>query len=222
MTPTLRCLVLLTAFSASSACSDAPSAPTHTTHHTPKSSTSKAKTTAERALPKATQLVSTTPAMPPSLLDDRGVAKESGHDAAVLHAESTEASEPAPVDFDRALDPSEVQVNRFVLASDVRGREPVGETDTFTTETAKIYAFVQLANDKEPYAFRVHWEKAEEPASAYGVKLSVPTAPRWRTWSWTAIRREPGEYRAVLRTLSGEEITSRPFLIEPAGEDAEE
>jgi hypothetical protein len=124
------------------------------------------------------------------------------------------AQEDAEAD-DRAVSLSEIHIVRFVLATGIEAREPVGETDTFTTETEKIFAFVQLENaDAAPYAVKVYWEKVEGPASLYGVKLEVPTAQRWRTWSWTRIRREPGHYRAVLRTPSGEEIASREFVIE--------
>jgi hypothetical protein len=129
-----------------------------------------------------------------------------------------ESVPPKAEDFDRALTVAEVKVERFVLAHDVKGREPLYESDTFSTETKKIFAFVQLANEGAPYAFRVHWEPVEGPSVPYGVKLSVPTAERFRTWSWTAIERKPGRYRAVLRTLEGEEIASRELLITAADE----
>jgi hypothetical protein len=46
------------------------------------------------------------------------------------------------------------------------------------------------------------------------VKLKVEKAARYRTWSWTAIPREPGQYKAVLRTLEGKELASREFTLE--------
>jgi hypothetical protein len=111
-----------------------------------------------------------------------------------------------------------VKVDRFVLAHDVKGREPVDEGDTFDVDT-KIFAFVQLANaNAAPFAFRVHWEPVAGPASPYGVELKVETAPRFRTWSWTAIPREPGRYKAVLRTLDGQTIAEKPFTIELGAE----
>jgi hypothetical protein len=124
------------------------------------------------------------------------------------------AQHEEPIDFSRPLSAAEVTLKRFVLAAGVTDREPLGESDTFTSD-AKIFAFMELANpDAEPYAVRVHWEPLSGPAAPYGVELHVKTAPRFRTWSWTAIPREPGEYRAVLRTLDGEEIASRAFTIE--------
>jgi len=106
-----------------------------------------------------------------------------------------------------------------VLATGVDKREPTGESDTFDTDTKRIFAFVQLKNSSAPYTFEVHFEAAFGPKSLYGVKLQVPKAERYRTWAWTQIRRQPGTYRAVLRTPEGEEVASREFTIEPALKD---
>lgn len=146
----------------------------------------------------------------PRALEPSPASQDGGHETALAAASSHEE----PIDFSRPLAAAEVTVKRFQLASAVEAREPRDERDTFKGDE-KIFAFVELANaEGAPYAFRVHWEPAQGPASPYGVELHVKTAPRFRTWSWTAIPREPGSYRAVLRTLDGEEIASRPFTIE--------
>jgi hypothetical protein len=117
-------------------------------------------------------------------------------------------------DVDGELSADAMHIARFVLASGVAEREPVGQTDTFSTETEKIWAFVEFANEQgAPFAVRVHWENVDGPVSPYGFVLDIPTAKRFRTWSWTAIRRSPGQYRAVLRTLDGQELASRSFEI---------
>lgn len=219
MTTTLRSLALLTSCLALCACSDAASAkPTSE------------KTESERAAPPPTpspkpehmkplveSLTATAPAQPSSVADGPAPQKP----ALVLEAEPLEIShDPEPEaekkSFDRPLQASEVKLDRFVLATGVTQREPVGETEVFDTEDKQIFAFVQLANKGEPYAFEVHFESVDGPTSRYGVKLEVPTAVRYRTWAWTQIRRSPGKYRAVLRTLEGEEIASREFTIEPS------
>jgi hypothetical protein len=222
MTPAIRCLVLLTACSALNACSDvefksATKGPSTKLEARPEEMPKPEQPKPEVTLMPQQDLTAQAPATPPSIADLKVTPK-----AEELSVKSEdEHPQPKEVDYERELDPSEVKVSRFLLATDVKGREPLGETDVFNTDTKKIFAFVELTNDKEPYAFRVHWEKSGEPASHYGVKLDVPTAPRFRTWSWTAIKREPGTYRAVLRTLTGEEITSREFVIE-SGEDHDE
>ncbi|HEX5661662.1 MAG TPA: hypothetical protein VFX59_30940 [Polyangiales bacterium] len=125
----------------------------------------------------------------------------------------THDSEPEQM-FDRPVDAKDVVIDRFVLARDVAGKEPVEESDHFSSDTAKIFAFVQLANEDEPFAVTVHFEPVDGPSALYGVKLDVPTAPRWRTWAWTKLVHTPGKYRAVLRTLEGEEISAREFTID--------
>ncbi|MFT3925284.1 MAG: DUF2914 domain-containing protein [Myxococcales bacterium] len=117
---------------------------------------------------------------------------------------------------ERPVVPEQVKIERFVLATSVEEREPVGESESFDTDTPKIFAFMQFANDQAPFAVKVHWEKVGDAASPYGVQLEVPTSPRYRTWSWTKIRREPGTYRAVVRTLDGQEILSKEFTISPS------
>jgi hypothetical protein len=167
-------------------------------------------------------LTAVSPAQPSSLADAPPPSKkpEELPTLQVSTTAGTTTDELEPIeheDFDRPLDPKSVKVDRFVLAEKVQGREPVNEGDVFSTDTKEIFAFVQLANEKDPpYAFTVHWEPAEGPASPYGVKLTVPTASRWRTWSWTRIKREPGHYKAVLRTVDGEEIASKDFEVVPA------
>jgi hypothetical protein len=171
-------------------------------------------------------LTATAPAKPHSILDS--APKPAELEAPGIKPELTaeaEAAKDSPepaLDFDRSVAPEEVHVVRFVLATDVQSREPVGESDHFDTETPKIFAFVQFENElAAPFAVRVHWEKLDGPSTPYGFKLEVPTAARHRTWSWTKIRREPGQYRAVLRTLDGQDVAQREFVIEPATTAAE-
>jgi hypothetical protein len=187
----------------------------------------------EQPRPAPELLTATAPGEPASLLDGKGSAqsarlgddapKKKPQDEPSLELAALELGhdvEPeAPVDFDRPLSAAEVKVERFVLATGVTGREPTGTSDSFDEDTKKIFAFVELANETEPYAIEVHFEKLGGPKSRYGVKLDVGKAARFRTWAWTQIRREPGEYRAVLRTPAGEDIASHDFVITEAAHD---
>lgn len=219
-----RTLALVTLCTAGSACTDdKPSA-------APKPKTPKLEQPAFTA---------TAPDRPRSILDTpvpvkpAGVAAPSDDPAkssAMSEAKPAQASKLGALADDKKLESPHLEdqledldcersaaapkVDRFVLATGVEDREPVGEADTFFTDTDKIWAFVQFDNELgEPFAVRVHWEKVDGPATPYGFVLDVPTAKRYRTWSWTAIRRSPGQYRAVLRTLDGEELASRTFEI---------
>jgi Protein of unknown function (DUF2914) len=221
MTPMLRSVLLLSACAVSAACMDervdspkpkAPSIPSAVSVAEPKLALAKDEPS----------LAAVAPAAPTTILDKPLAAKPEEAKPGAVAPDAAQLAlgdhEVEPVDYERPLDPGEVKIDRFVLAHGVDQREPVEESERFTGDT-KIFAFVQLANPEgAPFAFRVHWEKADGPVSQYGVKLNVETAPRYRTWSWTAIPREPGAYKAVLRTLDGKEIAVKPFTIEASSE----
>jgi len=209
MTSTIRCIVLVSACSLWSACQDtqAASDTPAVARRSPEASSKHAVPALGAAAQSPTHALTAAAPEPVRSIADRAPTQERAVPEPVTQQDEAEQS------FDRALSASEVKVERFVLARDVKGREPVNVSDTFDTDTGKIFAFVQLANNQTPFAFRVHWEPVAGPRSPYGVTLSVPTAERFRTWSWTAIERKPGRYKAVLRTLEGEEIASRELTI---------
>lgn len=220
MTLTMRSLLLWSACALTVACGD-----TQLESPKPKPPTAVSAPALEPKLgltQTEPMLAATAPAAPSTILD-KPVApkpeetKPSSAAPIELNDAATHATEPEladAVDYDRPLDPAEVVLQRFVLARGVDGREPVDESDSFRGDE-KIFAFMQFANpDTAPFAFRVHWEPVSGPATTYGVKLKVESAARYRTWSWTAIPRQPGQYKAVLRTLDGKELASKPFTIE--------
>jgi hypothetical protein len=213
MTATIRSLFLLSACALTLACSETPAAPQ--------------PSAAVPALPEAKlaqlntepALTATAPAKPDSILAPSSAKPEEIKPMApapsLVDVATPELTAPELADHDRPVSPDEVKIERFVLAFGVDKREPVDASDVFPSGTPKIFAFVQFANpEAAPFAFRVHWEPASGPASPYGVKLKVEKAARYRTWSWTAIPREPGQYKAVLRTLDGKELASREFTLE--------
>jgi hypothetical protein len=222
MTPTIRSIVVLTGCFLASACSEPAATPSAAKTRVGQPVVTAPTDDTHKAQLEA--LTSLSPARPASLADAPLQNKKAQELPALEVSASAdpESTEPSPVeheDFDRPLDPKSVKIDRFVLAEKVEGREPVNERDVFSSDTKEIFAFVQLANETDPpYAFTVHWEPVDGPASPYGVKLTVPSASRWRTWAWTRIKREPGHYKAVLRTVDGEEIASKEFVIEPSVE----
>ena len=156
-------------------------------------------------------LTSTSPAAPPSVAERTADAPTEPATSAADAPTTEEDEAPTPVD------PSDVHVDRFLLTTGVVDREPVDEQTVFSTDAAKIFAFVQLANaEGAPYSFKVHFESADKAPSPYGITLDVPASPRYRTWAFTRIKRAPGAYRAVLRTLEGREIARKEFLVVPA------
>lgn len=216
----LREIALLTVALLSGACSGRESArPAALDEATkPSSPSAHAASPATMHPAAAGALTATVPPTPASIADDPATTTVTRTTPAAAEPSTNEPVDQTPKEvFDRPLDPSEVQVDRFVLAQAVQQREPLGETDVFSTEAEKIFAFVQLANPEQPpYSFKVHFERADEAPTPYGIALEVPTAARFRTWAFTRIKREPGQYRAVLRTLDGREIARRDFTVVPA------
>lgn len=217
MTSTLRSLLLLSACAVTSACTDP-----QTESPKPKTPSAVLAPATPALLKTEPMLAATAPASPTSVIDKPAatqpatkIAEQAKPEELVPDtAKVALAHAPEPTDYARPLDPSEVKIDRFVLAHDVKAREPVDESERFDVDT-KIFAFMQFANpDAAPFAFRVHWEPLDGLPSPYGVELKVETAPRYRTWSWTAIPREPGKYKAVLRTLDGETLAEKPFTVE--------
>jgi hypothetical protein len=221
MTATLRSLFLLSACVVSAACLDQTSAAPKPAPSVPAQET-RAKAPEPKSLLGTNEalLAATAPVAPASIAEPKAAEPkpmEGKSPSAELESPkltSASATSDAMVDYERPLTPEEVKIDRFVLARGVDQREPVDESDVFAGDE-KIFAFVQLKNpDTAPFSFRVHWEPVDGPVSPYGVALKVETAARFRTWSWTAIPREPGQYKAVLRTLDGAELASRTFTIE--------
>ena len=234
MKSTLRTLTLLSVCSLFHACGDEQPLPAQK----PKAPVEARPRARERRKVELPMLTAAAPSTPRSILDTptpapmaglastrdagsmRGKAQEKALDKSPPGGIAKDVKDPKDELLGLDCEPSAGSVNlaRFVLATGVADREPTGETDMFSTESEKIWAFAEFENEHgAPFSVKVHWEKLDGPATPYGVVLDVPTAKRFRTWSWTAIRRTPGQYRAVLRTLDGEELASRTFEIKASG-----
>ncbi len=152
-------------------------------------------------------LAAAAPEAPKTILDTHVESTHEGVD------EGERAAHERPNDGADPL-PNAVRVDRFVLTSGIEAREPVDALDVFSESEDGIYAFLQLSNEGGlPTEVQVHFEKADDPALPYGIALDVPSAPRWRTWAVTRIPREPGLYRAVVRTTDGVDLATRSFEI---------
>jgi hypothetical protein len=201
MSVTIRTLTVLSALGLSFDCDERPSAPAlpaAPSAHVEPARVAEPVALAAVAPPAQPAAPVAAPAEPPFVPVVTPEELDFMHEATVEH---------------RSVSADEVKVKRFVLSHDVKGREPVDETDFFSTDTPKIFAFVELENGGAPYGVRVHFEAADGPALPYGIDLEVGSAPHFRTWAYTRIRREPGVYRAVLRTESGEDVATRTFTV---------
>lgn len=137
----------------------------------------------------------TTPtAKAPAPFDQKSTAADSGNES------ESKTTESAP------------HVNRLVIASDIKEREPVELTDAKIEEP--VVAFVELKNSAEQDAgVVVTFEHAGGTKVGF-VELTVPAkSPRYRTWARTRNIKTPGEWTAVVTSKSGEELARTTFQV---------
>ncbi len=106
-------------------------------------------------------------------------------------------------------------VRRIAVGTGVADREVVGHASEYElTSDARFCAVVELSNRGAPGAVRVRFEHDGDRARSVGhVRLSVPTAPRWRTWGCTERVQTPGTWSAVVESLDGRELARDVFTV---------
>ncbi|WP_437288695.1 DUF2914 domain-containing protein [Sorangium sp. So ce406] len=110
---------------------------------------------------------------------------------------------------------AELKVKRLVIAEGVKDREPVAPGTTFRApETERLYAFVELENRSDVEGeVTVSFVPPDGGAPVGNVTLGVGPSPRWRTWAFTRGARRAGEWTAVVRSETGEELARAPFEV---------
>lgn len=125
-------------------------------------------------------------------------------------------SEPKPAAV-RGADTTGLVVKRFVVASEVRDREPVTSA-ALPSDAPLVYAFAELQNrGAEPQRVRVTFERKGSTVSVGHAKLEVPAGtPRYRTWATSRHVHEPGTWYAVLWSEDGTELGRSEFEVTAA------
>ncbi|MGK3989838.1 DUF2914 domain-containing protein [Sorangium sp. So ce136] len=116
---------------------------------------------------------------------------------------------------EKARGAAELKVKRLVVAAGVKDREPVAPGTTFRApETERLYAFIELENRSEVEGeVTVAFVPPDGGAPVGNVTLGVGPSPRWRTWAFTRGARRAGEWTAVVRSETGEELARAPFEV---------
>jgi len=131
--------------------------------------------------------------------------------------EPAAAPEPSP-----RADAEQLDVKRFVAASDVKDREPVAPGTSFEAGSQRVYAFVEMAN-RSPHdgAIRIVFEKGTTRVGL--IDLDIPgDSGRWRTWGYTRGLREPGTWNVVVRDVdTGKVLARQPIEVKLAGPEPE-
>jgi hypothetical protein len=103
-------------------------------------------------------------------------------------------------------------VERFLTATGVEDREPVGENTVFPAETERVYSFLELRNVQQDTDITFIWYAGENAVGE--VTLPVQQGDRWRTYSYKTIGGVTGEWRVELNDSEGNTINSISFSVE--------
>ncbi|CAN90661.1 MULTISPECIES: DUF2914 domain-containing protein [Sorangium] len=110
---------------------------------------------------------------------------------------------------------AELKVKRLVIAEGVKDREPVAPGTTFhAPETPRLYAYLEVENRSDVEGeVTVAFVPPGGGEPVGNVTLGVGPSPRWRTWAFTRGARKAGEWTAVVRSETGEELARAPFEV---------
>ena len=104
---------------------------------------------------------------------------------------------------------AELVVRDFVLAHGIVGREPTNDTNGFTTQDEKAFAFARINNTGSPTAVNVVWQ--HEGTQHASVWLNVGESPAWRTWSSANLK--SGNWSVTLIDAEGSVLVQRSFTV---------
>ncbi len=115
---------------------------------------------------------------------------------------------------ERAASPS-LKVQRLVVTTGVKDREPVADGEALIANGSPIYAFAELSNPVgESENVRITFERKGGAERVGNVTLPVPRqVARHRTWAVTRFIRAPGVWDAVLWSESGAELGRTSFEV---------
>jgi hypothetical protein len=109
-------------------------------------------------------------------------------------------------------DQSEFTIGRFVVAAEIKDREPVGMADKFTAGTEKVYCYLEAKNIvKDSEIFFVWIYNGKEMLKT---GLSLKTGSRWRTSANKTLRGLKGDWKVELRDASGKTLKEVNFKVE--------
>lgn len=123
------------------------------------------------------------------------------------------AEEKLPTAFEKAeVKPELFTIARFVVAKDVKDKEPVGVTERFPVETDKAYCYLEAADIIKDTRVECAWYLND--ALVRVSSLSLSKGVRWRTYANKTINRQRGDWRVDLSDGKGNVFKSVSFKVE--------
>ena len=110
------------------------------------------------------------------------------------------AAEAAPFD-----------VNRLVVCKDIQDREPVEISDRFSSDTTKVYAFLEAVDIPADTEIDFVWHHSGNEM----VRVTVPVrqSGRWRTWANKNLYGLTGSWRVEVQDADGAVIGAVEFEV---------
>jgi len=106
---------------------------------------------------------------------------------------------------------AETSVNRIIMTSGLKEREPVNSKVEFRNDTGRVFCFTEIATDKYPTEITHIWIYDKNIEAE--IKLPVKS-PKWRTFSSKAILPEwKGDWKVEIYSEKGKLIDSIDFKI---------
>lgn len=126
--------------------------------------------------------------------------------SSLSHAEGEAASPPSSMPAEQAVTPPASAVDLVVqeakFATSVQDREPLGanETNTFPSDTARLYLWTVMTGAQEPVEIKHVWYWNSEKIAEVPLTLRYP---RMRTWSYKSLPMKAGSVKVEIQDLSG-------------------
>jgi hypothetical protein len=106
----------------------------------------------------------------------------------------------------------EFSIARFVVASEIKDKEPAGIADKFTVNTEKVYCFLEVKNITKDSEISIVWIHNQKEMLV--TALTLKTGPRWRTNANKTLRGLEGDWKVELRDASGKTLKEVDFKVE--------
>jgi len=103
-------------------------------------------------------------------------------------------------------------VVRFVIARDVKDREPVDIVDVLPASTDKAYCFLEVKDVSADTDAEFVWYLGDKEMRTTSVTLKQ--GPRWRTYANKTINGLRGDWRVDIRDANGTILKSVNFKVE--------
>ena len=88
-------------------------------------------------------------------------------------------------------------IKKLVVATDVKNRQPVGVSDTFSSAIGKVYCFIMATDIAQDSEIIVTWYFEEKKIHTY--KLPLKQGNMWRTFAYKNVSGKKGDWIVVIR-----------------------